>query len=69
MANKRNRAHQTLSLEERLAHFADSLRRQADKLPDDAEEAVELRRRIRDAEAALSINASLSGHSADPDER
>jgi hypothetical protein len=69
MANKRNRAHQTLSLEERLAQFADSLRKQADKLPDDAEEAVELRRRIRDAKAALSINASLSGHSADSTKR
>jgi hypothetical protein len=58
--SKRKRSSQTTSLEERVARFTEGLRQQAENLSGDAQEALELKRRITKGEAALRINASLS---------
>ena len=60
MIKRRNRAKQTSTLDERLAKFTENLRQQAKTLPGSSQEAAELGRRIRQGEAALRINASLT---------
>jgi hypothetical protein len=61
MTKKRNRIKQTTTLEERLSRFTIDLRQQAQTLDPGTEEAMTLRKRIRQGESALRLNASLTG--------
>jgi hypothetical protein len=61
MTKKRNRIKQTTTLEERLSRFTIDLRQQARTLDPGTEEAMRLRKRIRQSESALRLNASLTG--------
>jgi hypothetical protein len=61
MTQKRNRAKQTTTLDARLARYTAELRQEAQTLPHNSDEELKLRKRIRQGEAALRLNASLTG--------
>jgi hypothetical protein len=61
MTKKRNRFKQTTTLQERLSRFTTDLRQQGRMLDPGTEEAMRLRKRIRQSESALHLNASLTG--------
>lgn len=61
MSKKRNRRKQTTTLDARLCQFRNSLQLRARKLGAGCAEARQLQRRIQLSEAALELNASLTG--------
>ena len=58
MTKKRRRFKQTDSLEARLQHFAQDMRRQAEKLPDDKERKA-LLEKASNADQAIDLERQL----------
>ena len=61
MTKTRKRFKQTTTLQDRLSKFTNDLRQQDKALEPNCQAALELRNKIRQSEAALKLNASLTG--------